>query len=118
MKGFLILLILVAVLAGVALFWWRHNSTKIMNEQATLMAKQFFVNPENVSATVEGLKMISLRDATISKVVITGNNAQIVNCPYLSTVKIVLTDVAVTAPPVRMTAVGEGMFPRRSAIVS
>jgi len=108
MKGFLILLILVAVLAGVALFWWRHNSTKIMNEQATLMAKQFFVNPENVSATVEGLKMISLRDATISKVVITGNNAQIVNCPYLSTVKIVLTDVAVTAPPVRMTAVGGG----------
>ena len=110
MKRFFIFLVFLAVVAGIGYLWWQKNSTRIITAQVRTIAGSFFVNPENLSVENSAITIKGLREAAVSKLVISGNNLILRDGPTLSYAKLILNDVTIAWPPFHLSGVGKGAY--------
>ncbi len=110
MKRFLIFIAVLAIALGGLYIWWQMNATRLIDAQVKTLARNFFLNPENLTVDSKPVKMIGLLQARVPRVVIAGKNLQLRSGGRLASVKLVLTDIDVAGPPFHFSGVGGGAY--------
>jgi hypothetical protein len=109
MKRLLGFLLVLAVIAGVAYFWWRARGLELLTQAATRIAKQDFFEPGGeVSVTLRGpVKMTGLRQARVPALLIVGKNVTLKGSrEKVALAKLVLKNVDIATPPFHIADVG------------
>ena len=110
MKKLLIFLAIILILAIVAYVWWIHNAERIVTGRVQQIAQEFFVNTDNIKAEHNKISITSWKSATVGSFTISGENLELKGGGRVKNANIVLKDIQLSMPPVRLIGIGSGTY--------
>jgi len=110
MKRFLVFLLVLAIAVGGVYIWWQFNAHRFLTQEMKRIGRSFFVNADSLSVENGPVVLTGLREAKVSKLIISGDELVLRDGPILKHAKLILKDVYVSGPPFNISRLNGGVF--------